>query len=69
LISGGLGAAGLDVFMDEPKVPHELLKLDNVVLQPHCASATLETRRAMGELVLANLAAQLAGKDPLTAVV
>jgi lactate dehydrogenase-like 2-hydroxyacid dehydrogenase len=69
LVSGGLGAAGLDVFMDEPNVPHELLKLDNVVLQPHRASATLETRRAMGELVLANIAARLAGKDPLTAVV
>ena len=55
--------------MDEPNVPHELLKLDNVVLQPHRASATLETRRAMGELVLANIAARLAGKDPLTAVV
>ena len=69
LVSGGLGAAGLDVFMDEPNVPHELLKLDNVVVQPHRASATLETRRAMGELVLANLAARMAGKEPLSAVV
>jgi hydroxypyruvate reductase len=69
LVGGGLGAAGLDVFMDEPNVPHALLKLDNVVLQPHRASATLETRRAMGELVMANVAARLAGKEPLTAVV
>ena len=69
LLNGTLGAAGLDVFANEPNVPPELLKLDNVVLQPHRASATLETRRAMGELVLANVAARLAGKEPPTAVV
>lgn len=69
LVDGRLGAAGLDVFADEPNVPEALLRLENVVLQPHRSSATVETRRAMGELVLANLAAQLAGKEPVTPVV
>jgi hydroxypyruvate reductase len=64
-----LGGAGLDVFLDEPNVPEALLTLDNVVLQPHRASATVETRNAMGELVVGNLAAHFAGKPPLTAVV
>jgi lactate dehydrogenase-like 2-hydroxyacid dehydrogenase len=64
-----LGAAGLDVFVDEPHVPEALCRMDNVVLQPHRASATRETRLAMGELVLANLAAFFAGQEPPTAVV
>jgi hydroxypyruvate reductase len=61
LTSGRLGGAGLDVFADEPHVPEVLFQLENVVLQPHRASATVETRLAMGELVLANLAAHFAG--------
>jgi lactate dehydrogenase-like 2-hydroxyacid dehydrogenase len=61
LIERRIGGAGLDVFADEPNVPSALLGLDNVVLQPHRASATIETRIAMGELVLANLAAHFAG--------
>lgn len=69
LAEGRLGAAGLDVFADEPHVPEALFALDNVVLQPHQASATIETRTAMGELVLANLAAFFAGKPLPTAVV
>lgn len=52
LKSGRLGGAGLDVFMDEPNVPAELLKLDNVVLQPHRGSATREARQAMASEVL-----------------
>jgi hydroxypyruvate reductase len=68
LKAGTLGFAGLDVFQHEPNVPEELLAMDHVVLQPHRASATIETRLAMGELVLANLAAQFTGKDLLTAV-
>jgi lactate dehydrogenase-like 2-hydroxyacid dehydrogenase len=63
-----LGAAGLDVFADEPRVPEALRKMDNVVLQPHRASATVETRLAMGELVLGNLAAHFAGRPLLTPV-
>jgi lactate dehydrogenase-like 2-hydroxyacid dehydrogenase len=62
LKSGKLGAAGLDVFDREPKVPEELLALDNVVVQPHVGSATHPTRTAMGQLVIDNLAAFFAGK-------
>ncbi len=65
LVTGRLRAAGLDVFVDEPNVPEALLRLDNVVLQPHRASATVETRIAMGEIVLDNLAAQLHGSGSL----
>jgi hydroxypyruvate reductase len=61
-----LGAAALDVFEAEPKVPPELLTMDNVVLMPHTGSGTLETRRAMGDLVVANLLAHLHGKPLLT---
>ncbi|MCK8783383.1 2-hydroxyacid dehydrogenase [Roseomonas sp. NAR14] len=64
-----LGGAALDVFADEPRTPEALWSMENVVLQPHRASATVETRTAMGELVVANLAAFFAGKEPLTAVV
>jgi hydroxypyruvate reductase len=69
LIEGRIGGAGLDVFAHEPDVPEVLFKLDNVVLQPHRASATVETRLAMGELVVGNLAAHFGGKELLTAVV
>jgi lactate dehydrogenase-like 2-hydroxyacid dehydrogenase len=69
LADGRLGGAGLDVFAHEPQVPQALWAMDNVVLQPHQASATLETRRAMADLVLANLAAHFAGRPPLTPVV
>jgi hydroxypyruvate reductase len=69
LKAGTLGGAGLDVFLDEPNVPKELLTMEHLVLQPHRASATIETRIAMGDLVLANLAAHFGGKDLLTAVV
>jgi hydroxypyruvate reductase len=55
LAQGRLGGAGLDVYTHEPNVPERLLKLDNVVLLPHLASATHETRQAMADLVLANL--------------
>jgi lactate dehydrogenase-like 2-hydroxyacid dehydrogenase len=51
-----IAGAGLDVYEDEPRVPEALFSLDNVVLLPHMASATNETRRAMAELVLSNLA-------------
>ncbi len=55
LVDGRLGSAGLDVFENEPEVPQALLTMDNVVLTPHVGSATVETRRAMGDLVVENL--------------
>ncbi len=57
-------AAGLDVFEGEPTVHPELLKLSNVVLAPHIASATEKTRRAMVDLAANNLRAALDGKKP-----
>lgn len=59
-----LGGAGLDVFVDEPRTPEALWAMENVVLQPHRASATVETRQAMGQIVLDNLAACFAGRTP-----
>ena len=53
--SGALGAAGLDVFEEEPKIHDGLKGLKNVVLVPHIGSATVETREAMGALVCENL--------------
>jgi lactate dehydrogenase-like 2-hydroxyacid dehydrogenase len=68
LVDGRLGAAGLDVFEDEPQVPEALLGLDNVVLTPHIASNTEETMRAMGECVLDNVRSWFAGKGAVTPV-
>ena len=64
-----LGGAALDVYADEPRVPEALMKLDNVVLAPHIASATHATRRAMGDLMIDNLRAHFAGKPLLTPVI
>jgi lactate dehydrogenase-like 2-hydroxyacid dehydrogenase len=55
LVHHRIAGAGLDVFEDEPRVPQELMALDNVVLLPHLASGTRETRQAMADLVVANL--------------
>jgi lactate dehydrogenase-like 2-hydroxyacid dehydrogenase len=63
-----IAGAGLDVFVDEPNVPAELRKLDNVVLTPHIASGTVETRKAMSALALANLDAFTDGQPVLTPV-
>jgi lactate dehydrogenase-like 2-hydroxyacid dehydrogenase len=68
LREGRLGSAGLDVFADEPRVPEAFFAMDNVVLQPHVASATHQTRQAMGQLVIDNLAAFFAGKPLVTPV-
>ncbi|TQS41914.1 2-hydroxyacid dehydrogenase [Cryptosporangium phraense] len=56
LVEGRLAGAGLGVVRDEPHVPTALLALDNVVVLPHVGSATVETRQAMADLVLANVA-------------
>lgn len=61
---GTIAGAGLDVYEGEPDVPKGLLELDNAVLLPHLGSATLETRTAMGMLVLDNLQAFLEGREP-----
>jgi len=61
--------AGLDVFRNEPGIDPRFLALDNVVLQPHHASGTVETRKAMGQLVRDNLAAHFAGQPLVTPVV
>lgn len=55
LQDGRLGAAGLDVFEAEPRIPDALKTMENVVLLPHVGSATVETRQAMGDLVCDNL--------------
>jgi hydroxypyruvate reductase len=68
LAGGRLGAAGLDVFDDEPRVPPALRRLDNVVLTPHVASSTEETMGAMGECVVGNLVSWFAGRGALTPV-
>jgi lactate dehydrogenase-like 2-hydroxyacid dehydrogenase len=61
-------SAGLDVFAHEPQVPAELIAMDHVVLFPHLGSASVQTRRAMDQLVVDNLLAWKAGKPPLTPV-
>ncbi|RWC93380.1 MAG: 2-hydroxyacid dehydrogenase [Mesorhizobium sp.] len=64
----GLGSAALDVFEGEPKLNPRFLALDNVLLQPHHASGTVETRKAMGRLVRDNLAAHFAGQPLISPV-
>ncbi|MBY6162115.1 2-hydroxyacid dehydrogenase [Mameliella alba] len=68
LESGAIAGAGLDVFENEPNIDPRFLKLDNVVLQPHQGSGSVETRTAMAELQLANVAAFLEGKPLVTPV-
>jgi len=64
-----IAGAGLDVYAQEPDVPPEFFELDNAVLLPHMASATNETRAAMGNLQIENLQLHLAGKAVMTRVV
>ena len=64
-----IAGAGLDVFADEPRVPPEFFTLDNAVLFPHVASATVETRKAMGDLQVENLRRHFAGKPVISRVV
>jgi lactate dehydrogenase-like 2-hydroxyacid dehydrogenase len=68
LQSGTIAAAGLDVYQNEPDVPKELLPMKNVVLLPHVGSATMETRQAMGNLVIDNLLAWSSGQPLLSPV-
>ena len=68
LEAGTIAGAGLDVFEAEPRVPERLLTLSKVVLTPHIGSATADTRQAMADLAMGNLAAHFAGKPLLTPV-
>jgi lactate dehydrogenase-like 2-hydroxyacid dehydrogenase len=68
LAQGRLGHAALDVFESEPSPSPEVLKLPNVIVQPHHGSATLETRTAIGQLMIDNLSAHFAGRPLLTLV-
>jgi lactate dehydrogenase-like 2-hydroxyacid dehydrogenase len=63
-----IAGAGLDVFLNEPHIDTRFFALDNVVLQPHQGSGTVQTRKAMGELVRQNLHAHFAGKPLITPV-
>ncbi len=65
---GPLGAAGLDVYENEPTVPAELVALPNTVLLPHLGSATRATRDAMATLCADNVIAVLDGRRPLTPI-
>jgi len=66
---GTIAAAGLDVYRNEPSVPQALLEMNNVILLPHIGSATIETRQAMGQLVIDNLHAWAHNLRLLTAVI
>ena len=63
-----LAGAALDVYEDEPRVHPDLLTMDHVLLAPHIASATRETRTAMADLAVRNVLAVLSGGEPLTPV-
>jgi len=65
---GHLGAAGLDVYTDEPRINPRLLAAPRTVLLPHIGSATEETRRNMAGIAIANVQCVLNGKPPLTPV-
>jgi len=64
-----IAGAALDVYEEEPKVHHDLLSLENVVLSPHLGSAATETRTAMADLAVRNTVAVLSGQPPLTPVI
>ncbi len=66
--NGRILAAGLDVYLNEPRINPEFLTLPNTVLLPHVGSASQHTRNKMGQLTVDNLLAYLAGKPPLTPV-
>jgi glyoxylate reductase len=69
LRSGRIAGAGLDVFEREPQVHPGLMKLKNVVLLPHIASATVSTRAKMADMAVDNILAFLRGETPPNRVV
>ena len=64
LQAGQMAGAGLDVYEFEPEVPAALIAMENVTLLPHLGTAALEVRENMGLMAVANLIAQLEGRDP-----
>jgi len=68
LKSGIIGGAGLDVFEFEPNISPELIKLQNVVLTPHIASASIEARKEMSDIVAKNIIEYFEGKEPTNKV-
>lgn len=68
LADGGIFAAGLDVYEEEPKVHPKLLEQENAVLAPHIGSGSRETRDGMAVLAAENVAAVLSGEEPKTPV-
>lgn len=68
LEDGKIAGAGLDVYVNEPFVPESLLARDDVVLLPHVGSASVETRNAMADLVLENVASYLARGELVTPI-
>jgi len=63
-----IAGAALDVYEHEPKVHPDLLSLENVLLVPHLASGTTETRTAMADLAVDNVMAVLGGRPPITPI-
>lgn len=68
LQTGGIRGAALDVYKNEPKIDARFMELDNVLLQPHQSSGTIETRKQMGVLQRQNLSAYFDGKPLITPV-
>ena len=68
LRAGGIFAAGLDVYEDEPSLCAGLVELENVILMPHVGSATVATRAKMAEMAAANIVAVLQGRKPVDCV-
>ena len=64
LLKGEIAAAGLDVFENEPAIEPELLQMENVLLLPHIASASLQTRSEMAKVAANNLLAHVRGERP-----
>lgn len=69
LDSGQLAGVGLDVYANEPHIPETLMTRENVVLLPHIASATRETRSIMSDLAATNVVEVLAGREAVTRVI
>ena len=68
LRAGTIKGAAIDVWENEPELTPDLANLDNIIITPHTASATIETRQKMGELAAKNIIEVLEGREPLTPI-